>query len=486
MTVSSALLRTILLGTVFMFLAVPVFGQRDDVKTSLFKDVDSVMTMAKNADAEILTPKNFGEARSLYIEASNDFQKGKNLDDIRKKINRSVSIFQQCLESTKLAKVTFATNLGDRSDALSAESPNFAPRTWADAELKFREAATKLEDGDVKSAQRKAREASDMYRAAELEAIRTAYLTETWNLLKQAKKMKVGDEAPKTLANAEELLNRAEAGLAKDRYDTDLPRSLAQQAKHQAQHAIYLSNTIRQLKKDKQSFEDVFLMSEEPLRAIASNLDMAVYFDEGMDKVTGQIVESISHLQDSSSRLGQNLTDKNQELANLDGRVKELQQQLGDYNLEKTALTEEMEAQAMIRQKFATVEKAFDPEEARVLREGKDVIVRLTGLTFNVGKSDIEPQYFGLLTKVRQSISLFPGSKVTVQGHTDSYGSDETNTILSQHRANSIRSYLMANMNLNDSQIEAVGLGETRPIASNETPEGRSKNRRIDIVIHPQ
>ena len=64
---------------------------------------------------------------------------------------------------------------------------------------------------------------------------------------------------------------------------------------------------------------------------------------------------------------------------------------------------------------------------------------------------------------------------------------DAANMQLSQERSNAVRQYLLANLrNISPTQLEAVGYGESRPIANNETVEGRTRNRRIDIVIQPQ
>jgi outer membrane protein OmpA-like peptidoglycan-associated protein len=145
-----------------------------------------------------------------------------------------------------------------------------------------------------------------------------------------------------------------------------------------------------------------------------------------------------------------------------------------------------MEAQEKIRQQFDSVEKTFTREEAQVLRDGNDVIIRLVGLTFDVGKSNIKPEHFGLLTKVQNAINTFPECNISVEGHTDSHGSDALNLRLSQERADAVKAYLLANMSIDPSRMEAVGYGESKPIANNETAEGRAKNRRIDIVIHPQ
>ena len=64
-------------------------------------------------------------------------------------------------------------------------------------------------------------------------------------------------------------------------------------------------------------------------------------------------------------------------------------------------------------------------------------------------------------------------------------GNDQMNQLLSTRRAQAVKSYLMANMGLVDNQIAAVGYGEGKPIASNESEFGRAQNRRIDVVLSP-
>lgn len=87
---------------------------------------------------------------------------------------------------------------------------------------------------------------------------------------------------------------------------------------------------------------------------------------------------------------------------------------------------------------------------------------------------------------MQKAIALFPDSQVEVEGHTDAYGSDELNQELSENRAMAVREYLLVSTQLPAKKIAASGYGESKPVANNETAEGRLKNRRIDLVIRPQ
>ncbi|RMF56005.1 MAG: hypothetical protein D6748_14370, partial [Calditrichaeota bacterium] len=458
-----------------------------DLRTQLFGETDKIMQAALNAKADLLAPDNYSRAMKLYREAEEDFNKGKNLEDIRKKLKGSQAYFQQAIEKTKLAEVTFASLLKARSDAIKADAPNFASELWKEAEKKFQEAAKKLEDGNVKGAESRAGEAETIYRKAELDAIKANFLNEAIELVNLAEKQKVKDKAPVTLQRAKDLIAQAEKELNENRYDTDVARSLAQQAKYEAKHAIYLASRVEQMKKNKETLENLLLESEEPLRRIAAALDLVAQFDQGYGPPTETIINTIQSLQDEVERLSQNLEDREQQISDLHARIAELEEKLGAISEEQSELQKRMEAQERIRAQFEAVGKMFSREEARVLRDGNNIIIRLVGLNFDVGQAVIKPKYFSLLTKVQQAIKTFPGSSLTIEGHTDSFGSDQMNLRLSQARAEAVKQYLLANMpELDPNQVEAVGYGESRPIANNETREGRAKNRRIDVVIHPQ
>lgn len=456
-----------------------LFLAAQDVRAGLFKEADQTLQKAKEVQAELLSPKNFDKAMEYYNEAERDLKEGKNLENIRKKLRAAESYFQKAIQATELADVTFQNLMKVRSDALKADAPGYAGETWQEAETKFTEAAKELENGDVNDAKKKGGEAETLYRKAELEAIKANYLNETWQLLGQAEKMDVKDRAPKTLQRAKELATQAEKELNENRYDTDYPRSLAKQAKYEAKHAIYLSKTIKELKDSDHTFEDVFLTAEEPLHQVAATLDMKAEFDEGFAKPAGQIVQSIQVYQDSLAKLSRVVAEQEQTIA-------QYEQELGGLAEEKTELKKSLEAQEKIREQFSVIEKIFTREQAQVLRDGNDVIIRLFGLSFDVGKSVIKPEHFGLLTKVQNAIKTFPECNISVEGHTDSHGSDAMNLSLSQERADAVKAYLLANMSIDPPRIEAVGYGESKPIANNETAEGRAKNRRIDIIIHAQ
>ena len=457
-----------------------------DVRQTLFRTADQARAEAEAARADLLAPEAWNEAIELYRRADQDLERGRDLKDIRRRLERAIQFFRQATEATELARVTFVNSLAAREDALNAEAGLFAADLWREAEERFEDAARELEDGDVNDARRESDRALQRYRAAELAAIKANYLNETWALLEEAEERDVDDRAPITLRRAEELVASAEQLLTENRYDTDEARSLAQEAKREAQHAIFLAQSIRTFQDEDVTLEELMLRAEQPVRRIAGVLEIPMYGDEGLQPPTNAVIGAIQTLQDSVQSLRNALDTRREMVATLEARVDELESQLGGVQEERSELARRVEAQARLQRRFTTVELMFDRDEGRVLREGNDVILRLYGLTFDVGSATIESPFFPLLTQVQQAINTFRDATVTIEGHTDSFGGDEANMRLSQERADAVREYLLANMSIDPARIEAIGHGETQPVASNETEEGRARNRRIDVVIHPR
>ena len=478
-------LFVIMISLVFLVIS-STFASDDKVKALMFHEADSMLAVSHEVQADLLAPKSTKKAMELYFEASSDYDKGKDINSIKKKLNESAQYLGMSIDAVDIANLTFKNLLTLRSDALRADAQDNANESWQKAEKKFMEAAIQLEEGDVNDAKKKADEAGNIYRQAELTAIKIKYLDNTHSLLTKADDSDVNDKAPVTLKKAKDLIALAETSLNKNRYDTDEPRGLALGAQYEAKHALYLNKTIRQIEKDDKKLEELYLSFEEYLRQIAVNLDLSAEFDEGFANPTNLIITHTKALQDSALVLKQTLADRDMDVQTMTARVTELEDQLGNAGKERTALTDQLEQRSKIREMFTDIEKRFHPEQALVLRQGDDILIRLVGLNFASGKSEIEPKNFALLTVVQDAINIFPDYSIYVQGYTDSYGGDNTNLELSQNRADAVRDYLLANMmRVNTGNINAVGYGETLPIANNETPEGRAKNRRVDLVIQP-
>ncbi|MDG2002951.1 MAG: OmpA family protein [Novosphingobium sp.] len=116
---------------------------------------------------------------------------------------------------------------------------------------------------------------------------------------------------------------------------------------------------------------------------------------------------------------------------------------------------------------------------------GQAILVNLPdGVTFDVDSSALKPQFRTTLDDIGANLGQYPNSLIDVYGHTDSTGSDQYNQGLSERRSSTVANYLVTR-GVSGTRIRSQGFGENMPIASNDTIDGRSRNRRVEIKIVP-
>ena len=120
-----------------------------------------------------------------------------------------------------------------------------------------------------------------------------------------------------------------------------------------------------------------------------------------------------------------------------------------------------------------------------VERQGDNIMLNMpSGITFDFAKYDLKPEFRPVLDNLATTLNEYNQTRIEVTGHTDSVGSDASNMTLSQNRANAVAAYL-GSRGVTNSRMMVNGLGETRPIASNDTEQGRAENRRVEITLVP-
>jgi outer membrane protein OmpA-like peptidoglycan-associated protein len=120
---------------------------------------------------------------------------------------------------------------------------------------------------------------------------------------------------------------------------------------------------------------------------------------------------------------------------------------------------------------------------ATVIRQGEGILVKFdSGILFDVDKSDLKAAAKTNLNNLAASLVNNPQTNITIVGHTDSSGPLDHNMDLSVRRAESVRSYIIAN-NVNGNRLATKGLGPKEPIADNATADGKAQNRRVEISI---
>ncbi len=123
------------------------------------------------------------------------------------------------------------------------------------------------------------------------------------------------------------------------------------------------------------------------------------------------------------------------------------------------------------------------PRKFELIVIKKDKIEIKQQVQFDTGKATIKPISTKLLAEVGAAIRGSNLSRVTVEGHTDDVGDDDSNMRLSQERANSVRAWLIERERVDPAILEAIGYGETQPILSNRTKAGKALNRRVEFKV---
>lgn len=120
-----------------------------------------------------------------------------------------------------------------------------------------------------------------------------------------------------------------------------------------------------------------------------------------------------------------------------------------------------------------------------VTRVGDNIVLNMPGnITFMTASADLNADFLRVLDSVGLVLKEYDKTLIVIAGHTDSVGSDADNQALSQRRATSVGQYL-AGRNVSSERMVISGYGESRPIASNSTPDGRSQNRRVELTLEP-
>jgi outer membrane protein OmpA-like peptidoglycan-associated protein len=357
---------------------------------------------------------------------------------------------------------------------------------WVKAESALADAARRLEKADVEPALKRAEEAGALYSEAELQAIKGALLTEARSLVVGLGPAGTEKLAPKTTARARQLLGQAEAELDADRTRRDVAGKLAGEAATEARHALALAAWLRAAREADTTAEDMTLEWEHALTRVATAAGTGADLGAGPRKATDDVVAAVSALGERAGQLARDLQQRDRQIAALEEEIRELDRRLAGVSSEARSLTQRLEVRERARAQLVQLEKVFPTDQALVFRQGDTMIVRAQGLAFDSGSAQLAADAQPMLGKLREVVAIYPGARFTVEGHTDSSGDRGANQRLSQSRAEAVREFMVDDLKVAAGQVTAIGYGDSRPIAKNETAEGRRMNRRIDLVIAPR
>ncbi len=242
-----------------------------------------------------------------------------------------------------------------------------------------------------------------------------------------------------------------------------------------------------------QSFQQNFSIFKGGAKAIgdgvlvSNGVSQLNMLDEYINS-TGKVADSDTKETEFKENATGEQDSKLQELADQLGasqeEIKELQESIENLEAEKMKLSEELAEK--IEESLA---ENFMSNQVDVSFDANCVILSLNGaFLFDSGKADLKTEAKPILNKIGKILNRYADNTVEIEGHTDSVplngGRYENNDVLSSYRALAVFNYLKDNASIDPSIMKHSGRGEYMPIADNSTPEGRAKNRRVEIKIY--
>jgi len=269
----------------------------------------------------------------------------------------------------------------------------------------------------------------------------------------------------------------------------------AQLSVYYAGKSIQITELIQDFDRQDSTEEDKILWYQQQLEIINQPFKQKL----SLDKPNNEVVTALQ-LQISSGL--KNKTSRDMDLYSANEKITILEEQIqamtARHNQEVAGLNKKMQVNdASVRlemqkikqdnlkaeKRYQTIQSMFTESEAAVFRQGNNVLLETHAFNFKVGGSEIDAKNYDLLEKIMNAIRVFDNPDIMIMGHTDATGSDALNLQLSQKRAQTVTSFLQKVAKFSPEKISTRGYGESRPVASNETKEGRERNRRIEVLI---
>ena len=405
---------------------------------------------AYDQQVNVLSPKYYEEAARQLKLAQERRDGDKDTEVILAAVEQGRANLEKANELAKISRSTLPQVVKSRADALGAAAPKFYEKEFRETDGILTRATRAIESGELADAKKVQGDLQERYKALEVSAIKLDKLGPAVAVIKQATDEGARKNAPRTFDQAEKSLSDADAFIVANPHDKAGIQNRAETAINSANRLLGVSREAKVT--EKTDGESVVLERESLNHKIDAEKESAVMAEVKVN--------------DAARR-------KQTELANSSAKAVALQ----DANAQ---LTDEK----LGAQRLATAKGTFDAGEADVYQDGNRLIMRLKKVAFPSGKANLTPESLPLLGKVQRVIADLGPNKVIVEGHTDAIGSKETNQKLSQQRAMAISAYLTAN-GVDGANVSTVGYGDTKPLASNKTKEGRSENRRVDVIVEP-
>ena len=420
--------------------------------------LESAVTEAGSMGADLFSPEYYSKARGLLEDAMGAARNNKK-EAANKAAAEGLKTVAKVNSYTNSSRATLSEVIRARERAITAGAVTLQAEKFTELDEELKTTTRLIEEGDIERAKKRRPRLYEGYTQLELKALKQGTSDLARSAIANAKNQGANKYAPKTLAQAEEEMALAVTILDADRTQTEKADVHAKKARWLAEKSAAITETVRDFDRRDYSMEDVVLWHQSQLQTVNEPLGGQLPFNESSDDVVLGMRNAIAQLKDAEDKYGK-------QLALTEQVRKDTQQQ-----------------ESAQKAKFEKVQAMFNDNEANVYRQRQNVLISAFGFQFPSGQSEIQTDNFPLMNKIIRAINIFPDARIEVIGHTDATGSDTINQTISEARAEKVGKFLTEVGEISPKRITTRGYGESRPVASNESPEGRAENRRVEIKI---
>jgi OOP family OmpA-OmpF porin len=390
----------------------------------------------KTKQYDLIAPDTFARAGEKLRDAQDRLEKNKSSEDILASAGEAEGSLKEVDATAARYADRIGTVLDARRAAVRAKADATIPQKFASLDDKLKSLGRGMEKGKFDSDAAEITELERNYAELEIRSITGRELGQAFTWIEKAEKNGAEDKAKQNYDRAKVSYSSAIKRIDSSRRDPSGYGEAVDRANRDAKKLDGVMATI---------------LSTKASEAVASNL-----YDERMN-----LLQARSSLAEARQR-----ADIEAESAAT------LQKQVSEMDRKK-----ELDA------RIAKVRGEFRPDEAEIFRDGDKIVLRLKGMKFSTARAELPGASLATLKKVKEMLGAAPVANVTVEGHTDSIGSEERNLKLSQERAETVRDYLVTSGAVESAQVQATGFGYSKPVATNKSKAGRAANRRVDVVI---
>jgi len=432
-------------------------------------EVAGLMKAADIDQADLLSFKEYMKGSDYLGKAQRGLSGNYQADYILENATEGKAQFQEALKNAQNRSANAIRILDARKSALDAglKSSPVLVDALADVDDDLRDETDlfeqSLEPVEFSEFQKK-------YFSLEVKAVQFRELDAVKKAIQKASTEDAKKLAPKSLRTALLDVSEAENLIAQSPRD---PKGYQVIVDLAVESSVFLTDVMKVILDAPGTPEDIASKIVEQNRKL-----------ETLSKNVGNLQQNLKTTQSTLMETEGSLKQKESALKQQDEELKSTRSNLLETESALILRNEELEktsTQVRFQRAMDQAVEEFSDEEASVYQQGSKLIFRLKKINFASGSATIPAESKPMLSKMNDIIKTIGAELVAVEGHTDSVGAADLNKNLSTKRAIAVANYLAALAG--GYKIGYVGYGESRPIASNETKEGRAINRRVDLVV---